>query len=72
MVRANYTFKAIPVSAGTHKVVFRYWPPSFERGLRYAKMALLVLAGLTIFAVVRYFGEREHSEAESEEFDEGD
>jgi hypothetical protein len=47
--RANYTFRALPLSAGTHRVEFVYDPLSFKLG---ALFTILGIIGL-------YFRERE-------------
>jgi hypothetical protein len=46
--RADYTFRAVAVPAGRHRVNFVYQPESFEWGKRITLMVLLVL-GLIVF-----------------------
>jgi hypothetical protein len=45
ILRANYTFRAIPISAGQHDVQFRYVPSNL-RAPALASMALLLVLGL--------------------------
>ncbi len=51
--RANYTFRAVPVPAGSHRVVFRYQSRVFEAGravsLATALLAVLGIAGCIIY-----------------------
>jgi len=61
MVRADYAFRAIAVPPGEHTVAFVYSPRSFAIGLRYAKVALVVLAGLAICSAAVWWGERGRS-----------
>lgn len=48
--RADFAFRAIPLSAGTHKVQMIYMPASFIKGLKLAAASLVVLF-LMIFGV---------------------
>lgn len=54
--RANYTFRAVPVAAGEHEVVFSYAPFLFSLGLSISFVTSLVLLGiyLGIYAVKRH------------------
>jgi hypothetical protein len=52
--RANYLFRAVPVSAGSHDVVFRFEPRSYRIGRIISSSALLVVAmvlGCTLLRV---------------------
>lgn len=54
--RANYTFRAIPVTTGSHKVTFTYNPLSLKIGLLGSFISALVVAlGLVIALAPRYF-----------------
>lgn len=44
--RANFAFRAVPVPAGRHRVVFEYRPDSFRRGLAISLTAAALLAAL--------------------------
>jgi hypothetical protein len=46
VVRANYLFRAVPVSAGEHQVVFSYQPASFYAGL----VLLLLVASILVIS----------------------
>ncbi|MDP2874251.1 MAG: YfhO family protein, partial [bacterium] len=46
IVRANYNFRAVPLSAGDHTVTFIYRPESLFRGLRISLASLAVILGL--------------------------
>jgi hypothetical protein len=52
--RANLNFRAVPLGAGAHKVVFSYWPWQFTVGLATSLITFLLLAGLLSF---RYWPE---------------
>ncbi len=42
VMRANYTFRAVPVPAGQHDVLFRYRAEPFRKGLLLSALALLL------------------------------
>jgi len=65
VVRADYAFRAVAVPPGRHTVTFRYTPQPFEMGLRYARVALVLIVGLGIYTVVRYFGDRGGGESDA-------
>lgn len=44
--RANFAFRAVPVPAGRHRVVFEYRPDSFRRGLAISLTAAALLGAL--------------------------
>lgn len=44
--RANYAFRAIPLSAGTHNVEFVYDPMSFKLGIGVTILGILGCIGL--------------------------
>jgi len=46
--RANYTFRAVSVPQGKHKVEFIYRPQSFKMGMLIAEITALLLAGFLI------------------------
>jgi hypothetical protein len=48
LLRADVLFRAVPVTAGTHTIEFRYRSLGFERGLVIAAVA----AGLTLALAV--------------------
>jgi hypothetical protein len=50
IARANVAFRAVPVPAGRHRVVFEYAPASFRIGTTIAGVALLLIAGWTALA----------------------
>ncbi len=54
IARADYAFRAIMVPPGQHTVRFVYEPQSFRIGSGFAFVALILLVGLAIHAVVRY------------------
>ena len=49
ILRANYSFRAIPISQGEHLVTFSYEPESFRQGLAISTVALGVLVGLGVY-----------------------
>lgn len=48
ILRANYTFRAVNLPAGEHKVVFTYDPPAFKIGLIVSVLSLFLFCGLMI------------------------
>lgn len=50
--RADYTFRAVYVTTGQHKVTFRFVSPYFKLGTLFSLLTALV-AGLTIFFLAR-------------------
>jgi hypothetical protein len=53
VVRANGLHQAIPVPAGTSRVVLRYWPPGLTAGILLALAALVLLVPLEAAAALR-------------------
>lgn len=53
ILRANYAFRAVPLAAGGHDVVFRYEAPAFRRGLCGSAAALAIYAVWVLLAAVR-------------------
>lgn len=51
--RANYTFRAVPVSAGEHTVMFMYYPSSFDKGVKITTATLFVLVVFIVFVTIR-------------------
>lgn len=51
--RANYSFRALPVKKGEHKVVFWYKPASFDLGLKISVMSLFALILIAAFVHLR-------------------
>ncbi len=49
IVRANYNFRAVPLSAGNHTVTFSYQSEGFRRGLRISLVSLSVIFGLLVY-----------------------
>ena len=47
--RANLAFRAVEVTAGKHRIIFRYVPLSFYLGL----LVTLIGIGLCIFLIIR-------------------
>jgi hypothetical protein len=48
IVRANYFFRGVPLSAGNHTVEFKYEPFWFSVGLAVSLLTILFLGGITI------------------------
>lgn len=46
--RANLIFRAVKVPSGTHKVVFLYWPASFDIGLKISLVTALLIFLLSL------------------------
>lgn len=53
ILRANYAFRAVAVSAGTHRVTMDFWPGTALVGAGLSALTLLVLLVLGIVALVR-------------------
>ena len=51
ILRTNYALRGVVVAAGKGRLVFRYWPESFERGLWWMGGSLIVL--MTWCVIVR-------------------
>jgi hypothetical protein len=49
ILRADYAFRAVALSAGSHRVVFRYRPGSFYWGIGVSLAALAAAAGIAFF-----------------------
>lgn len=49
--RANLIFRAVKVPAGSHEVVFRYWPKSFDIGLKISLVSLLIIFCASLFTI---------------------
>ena len=47
--RADYSFRAVPISKGKHEVIFSYYPESFDLGL---KISLITFASLILFTIL--------------------
>lgn len=56
--RVDYAFRGVAVQAGKHTVKFMYAPESFYRGLRFTKMALVLLACFAVYSFARSFERR--------------
>ena len=48
ILRADYAFRAVALSAGSHRVVFRYRPESFYWGIGVSLAALATAAGIAL------------------------
>jgi len=53
--RADYTLTAVQLSPGEHEIRFEYDPASFRIGLAMTSITLVVLAGLLVYLIVRWF-----------------
>lgn len=47
--RADYSFRAVPIAAGEHEVVFSYYPESFDLGI---KISLITFASVILFTIL--------------------
>jgi len=47
--RADYSFRAVPVTKGRHEVIFSYYPGSFDLGI---KVSLITLASITLLIIL--------------------
>ena len=47
LLRANYTFRAVPIPAGTHSVELRYEPESLRYGLLISIATAILMAGIS-------------------------
>lgn len=48
---ANLIFRAVKVPAGTHEIIFSYYPKSFDLGLKIALATLLIITFIIIVSV---------------------
>jgi len=53
ILKANHFFRAVPLSAGTHTVEFRYEPRSFAIGRAISILTLLSIVAISIFLYFR-------------------
>ena len=51
--RADYTFRAVPVSAGTHRITFEYHSAIFANSVWLSLVCLVILLGGTVAALRR-------------------
>lgn len=56
--QVDYAFRGVAVPAGKHKVEFTYFPESFDKGLRLMKVALVLIAGVAFYVILRFFEDR--------------
>ncbi len=47
----NLIFRAIKIPAGSHEVVFKYWPKSFDAGLKISLASLLSIILISVFTI---------------------
>lgn len=57
--RANYNFRAVPVSAGNHRLIFSYEPSSFQLGLKISLITWLIFTGSFVIITVNTFRKNE-------------
>lgn len=62
ILRANFFFRAVPLSAGEHRVEFRYQPTSFTIGLA---ISLATLCGVVLCSVIFSLRKTEKPESET-------
>jgi hypothetical protein len=53
LLRANYTFRAVPVPAGTHEVTFTYRSPLLEASIAVSVALLVLLIGTAVVGTLR-------------------
>jgi uncharacterized membrane protein YfhO len=53
VLRADYTFRAVPLSPGKHNVVFRFESKQYRLGLIVSLLALLTLAAVAVTSLVK-------------------
>lgn len=49
--RANFIFRAVKVPAGSHEIIFSYYPKSFDIGLKITLASLLLISIFTLGAI---------------------
>lgn len=60
ILRANYTFRAVPLKKGSHVIVMSYLPASFVAGAIITTAALLGLLGIAIFVTISTRHNKKH------------
>jgi len=53
ILRANYMFMALPLEAGEHQIVLRYWPVSFMLGALISSLSVLAVLGIALLSAIR-------------------
>jgi len=53
VLRANYAMRAVFIPAGSSRVELYFEPPSFYRGVTISVLAILIVLGMSIFALFR-------------------
>lgn len=48
---ANIIFRAVKVPAGSHEVIFSYWPASFDFGLKISSASLLLITLISLLQI---------------------
>lgn len=48
---ANLIYRAVKVPAGSHEVIFNYWPKSFDTGSKISFISLIFLVSLSLFTI---------------------
>jgi uncharacterized membrane protein YfhO len=59
---ANYLFRAVPISAGEHQVIFEYRPLSWRYGLVLSAIGLVAWLLLMMGSLWRLFRQRDASD----------
>lgn len=49
IITANWAFRSVPLTAGEHRIVFTYNPPSFSTGIKIAIMSISILIAWVVF-----------------------